>query len=255
MNSNLDYLIKEIIIEDPKMSGIIIPKEISKKKKLYEILRTMRKPAKLSDEYLKLQDEFLQMELKELNITDINNFNKKSIIEPWQGDITLLNTDVIINFATEYMLGCFIPNHNCPDNRIHLRSGMELRRDCYQETEGHILPIGEARITKGYNLPAKYVIHVIGPQVLTEVHDIHRELLTEGINNSLDLASNNKLSTVAFSSISYDEYNIDLETSYKIIYEAVKNYLKKHKKAFKKVIINANNEKEYEILTKIIKMC
>ncbi len=76
----------------------------------------------------------------------------------WQGDITRLNVDAIVNAANSQMLGRFIPLHKCIDNAIHSAAGMELREECSRimRAQGHEEPTGKAKITPGYNLPARY---------------------------------------------------------------------------------------------------
>lgn len=85
----------------------------------------------------------------------------------WQGDITRLKVDAIVNAANSQMLGCFVPHHRCIDNAIHSAAGMELRAECdsIMKHQGHSEPTGKAKITRGYNLPANWVIHTVGPIV------------------------------------------------------------------------------------------
>ena len=95
----------------------------------------------------------------------------KGIVEPqgkglqvWQGDITRLRVDAIVNAANSELLGCFIPLHSCIDNAIHSSAGIQLRDACYRvmRAQGHEEATGKAKITLGFNLPAKYVIHTVG---------------------------------------------------------------------------------------------
>src|SRR5258708_4000434 len=85
----------------------------------------------------------------------------KTSIEIWRGDITKLNIECIVNAANETGLGCFTPNHPCIDNAIHKAAGPLLLEKC-KTLNG--VPTGVAKLTRGYNLPAKWIIHVTGPK-------------------------------------------------------------------------------------------
>ena len=85
----------------------------------------------------------------------------------WQGDITRLACDAIVNAANSQMLGCFQPCHSCIDNAIHTYAGVQLRLECAElmRKQGHEEPTGSAKITSAYNLSSNYVMHTVGPIV------------------------------------------------------------------------------------------
>ncbi|MBQ6269149.1 MAG: macro domain-containing protein, partial [Bacteroidetes bacterium] len=156
----LDYLIGELLKEDNNLSNIEIPELLEEKKDLYRALRNIRNPKPISIEYLKIQDEYLQNEINEKGVIDEKTIPfEKDIISIWQGDITTLKCDVIVNACNEYLLGCFNPTHRCIDNTIHSFAGMQLREECNNIMHGKTLPNGEVVLTNAYNLPSKYIIH------------------------------------------------------------------------------------------------
>ena len=112
----LDYLLEYLLKENPRVNSI--PENYEDKKKLWRALCNVREPKVISDEFLKVEDEFLQEELKSKNITDVNNIKSEGKIALWQGDITKLKIDAIVNAANSQGLGCFRPLHNCIDNQI-----------------------------------------------------------------------------------------------------------------------------------------
>ena len=159
--NRLDTLIKTLIAEDPQFSELQIPNDLQGKRDLFRALRNVRWPKPISDEFLRLQDEELQEQLNEKGIVELPDVQ----MQIWQGDITRLRVDAIVNAANSQMLGCFHPLHKCIDNAIHSAAGVQLREECYRlmQQQGHEEPTGQAKITKAYNLPCKHVIHTVGP--------------------------------------------------------------------------------------------
>lgn len=245
--NNLDYLINELIKEDNKLSNIEIPTSLEEKKELYRALRNIRNPKTISEEYLKKQDEYLQNEIKEKGITDEKNipFNK-DIISIWQGDITTLKCDVIVNACNEYLLGCFVPGHKCIDNAIHSFAGIELREECNSIMKGKTLPNGKVVLTKGYNLPSKYIIQTVGPQVsgIPTKQDI--EDLRNCYFNSLELCKEKELKTIAFPCISTGLYGFPQDEASKIAINTIEEYLKNNKDVFEHIIFNVFKDEDLE---------
>lgn len=171
----LDFLINYLLKESKKIKLKNIPKTNEDKANLWRALCNLREAKEMPMEYLKVQDEYLQERLKGIQVTNITNIktvkeiysksNLKNIdkICLWQGDITRLKIDVIVNAANSQGLGCFRPCHNCIDNQIQTFSGVQMRIECnkHMKTIDYNLPTGKAFITNGYNLPAKYVIHTV----------------------------------------------------------------------------------------------
>ena len=175
----LDFLISVLVGEQEAYRDLSIPASFAEKKRLLRSLMNIRLPAPISTEFLKVQDAYLQEQLAQRGITKMENLSPvKPGIYLWQGDITTLAVDAIVNAANSRMLGCFVPCHGCIDNAIHSAAGIQLRLECAQimakqRTEE---PVGRAKITKAYNLPCRYVLHTVGPVICDGVTKNDREL-------------------------------------------------------------------------------
>jgi hypothetical protein len=171
----LDFLINYLLKENENIKIYKIPDNIVEKKNLYRSLCNIREPRPISNEYLKIENEYLTEELSKKNIIDIKNIQtiaEKNIpntlknadkICLWQGDMTVLKIDSVVNPANSQGLGCFLALHNCLDNQLNSNAGISLRLECnsIMKEKNYNLKTGEAIITKGYNLPSKYVIHTV----------------------------------------------------------------------------------------------
>ena len=166
----LDTLLRALLRERPEYQRIDIPASIADKRNLLRALMNVRPPLPLSPELMELQDGELQAQREEKGVVTLNEIPpspRDARMRLWQGDITRLKVDAIVNAANSQMLGCFVPHHRCIDNAIHSAAGMELRAECdsIMKHQGHSEPTGKAKITRGYNLPANWVIHTVGPIV------------------------------------------------------------------------------------------
>ena len=153
----LDELIAYLISEEPRFCGNPFPEAIEDKKQIFRSLVNIRPPRPVSEDFLEIQDEYLKNEIAAAGITDIDDLTPvKDNLYVWQGDITTLRADAIVNAANSDMLGCFAPCHACIDNCIHTFAGVQLRLDCDElmEHQGHEEPTGQAKITKAYICPA-----------------------------------------------------------------------------------------------------
>ena len=178
--NKLDFLIQYLLNERNEKIDLQ-ELDVQDKKRLFRSLCNIRDATSISQEFLNVQDEYLQEELKRKAImNNIENYKFSNKVYLWKGDITTLKVDAIVNAANSQGLGCFIPCHKCIDNTIHSASGVQLRLECneiMQEIE--ILQTGKAIITSGYNLPSKYVIHTVGPIIHEDVTE--KEIL--GLKN------------------------------------------------------------------------
>ena len=231
------------------------------KKRLYRSLCNIREAKQVSNKYLEIENEFLQEELKKKDITNIkdiqtisktikeSNLKNKDKICLWQGDITILKIDSIVNAANSQGLGCFIPCHKCIDNQINTFAGISLRLECNKimKEKNYFLETGKAFITKGYNLPAKFIIHTVGPIIYDEVTDKEIKELQECYINSLNLAKENKIRTIAFPCISTGEFRFPKEEASKIAIESVDRFLNENREYFDKVVFNVYKEEDYKI--------
>lgn len=163
-----EYLITELLKESPEYENLKIPTDETEQKKLLRSLFNIRMPLPVSDDFITIQNEYLREETRQKGTTSLDNLQS---IEPdiylWQGDITTLACDAIVNAANSEMLGCFCPCHGCIDNAIHTFAGVQLRLKCAEimKKQGHKEETGRAKITPAYNLPCKYVLHTVGPIV------------------------------------------------------------------------------------------
>lgn len=248
----LEYLIKYLLAEQGQTAQI--PSDEYGQKRLFRALVNVRAPKAASEEFLQIQDEYLQEELRLKGITDIDEL---SPIAPdiylWQGDITTLKCDGIVNAANSQMLGCFCPNHACIDNAIHTFAGVQLRQECAEimTVQGSPEPTGGAKITKAYNLPCKYVLHTVGPIVYGGLSHRHEELLADCYRSCLILADKNGLQSIAFCCISTGEFHFPNERAAQIAIQTVAEY-KRQTESKIKVIFNVFKNYDYEIYARLL---
>ena len=180
-----------------------IPTTLDEEQRLLRALMNIWEPQPLSNEYLTAQDRELQQQRDEKGIVDPDGTG----VLLWQGDITRLRVDAIVNAANSRMLGCWHPLHSCIDNAIHSAAGLQLRAECEQLMQGTLLPTGEARITQAYNLPCRHVIHTVGPIVPTGIPTAEQEeQLADCYRNCLALAEGYGCHSLAFCCISTGEF-------------------------------------------------
>lgn len=217
----------------------------------------IRMPGEISCEFIKVQDEFLTSETLNKHLTcveDIKEVHGKIML--WQGDITTLKVDAIVNAANSKLLGCFIPQHNCIDNVIHSAAGLQLREECndIMKLQDGDEEVGNARITGAYNLPSKYVIHTVGPAI---PHGLKPSLkdekdLAKCYNSCLDIANYNKLESIAFCGISTGVFNFPQNLAAKIAINAVNEYLDNNETTLKHVIFDVFSDESYLIYKKLL---
>ncbi len=207
--------------------------EINARKRLLRSLMNLRPALPASNEFLELQDLYLQNELKNYGIVDCYSLPLTAYtkIALWRGDIIRVKCDAIVNAGNSDMLGCFVPNHNCLDNEIHTFAGVQLRLACsrkLKQFKGKKVNVGDCFLTDAYNLPSKYVIHVLGPSTRGRVSNFEKDLLRKCYLNVLDLAREYKLKTICFPCISTGEQGFPKSEAAIIATETVKNYLLEH---------------------------
>ena len=244
----LDYLI-EYLLNEKNEKLELSDLTYEEKKRIFRSLCNIREPKEVSDEFLKIQNTYLQENLLEEGIVEnIENFKITDTIYLWKGDITTLKIDAIVNAANSQGLGCFIPCHKCIDNAIHSASGVQLRLECYKKMKDiGELETGKAFITKGYNLPSKYVIHTVGPIIYDDVSKKDIEDLRNCYINSLKLAKENNIKEIAFCCISTGEFRFPKDEACKIAIETVSEYLKDSSNFFDKIVFNVFTDEDYNI--------
>ena len=248
------FLIQSLLKENPEYRDLGIPAEPERQRQLLRGLMNLRAPQHADADFLKIQDAYLQGENAAKGVTDAADL---APIQPglylWQGDITTLQCDAIVNAANSGMTGCYIPNHRCIDNAIHTFAGVELRLACAElmEQQGCPEPTGRAKITPAFNLPCKYVLHTVGPIINGRVTQRDRELLASCYRSCLELAAENGLESVAFCCISTGEFHFPNEQAAEIAVRTVKEFLEKQT-SVKKVIFNVFKDLDKAIYAKLL---
>ena len=165
----------------------------------------------------------------------------------WKGDITTLKIETIVNAANSQGLGCFFALHNCIDNQVNSNAGISLRLECNEimKLKNYHLETSEAIITNGHNLPCKYIIHTVGPIIYENVTEKEILELKKCYINSLELAKENNIKTIAFPCISTGEFRFPKELASKIAVETVKEYLKTNEGYFEKIVFDVFEDSDY----------
>lgn len=251
----LDFLIRCLLNEKEEYRDIEVPADKREKQRLLWSLMNVRPPVPASDEFLKVQDAYLQERLEERGVTKLEDLTP---VQPglylWQGDITTLAVDAIVNAANSQMLGCFVPCHGCIDNAIHTYAGVQLRLECAKlmTAQGKEEPTGKAKITKAYNLPCRYVLHTVGPIIYGAVTKTDQELLTGCYRSCLDLATAHGLRSVAFCCISTGEFHFPGKLAAEISIQTVKTWQQQNPNQIE-VIFNVFKDSDYKIYKRLLR--
>ena len=242
---------------DERNEDIAVPQDYDSKRALLRSLMNIRPPLKISDEFLKVQDEFLTAETLNKHLTGIEDIEDvDGRIMLWQGDITTLKVDAIVNAANSKLLGCFIPQHNCIDNVIHSAAGLQLRDECNRimERQGFDESVGKAKITGAYNLPSKHVIHTVGPAIPQGLKPAKKDEddLASCYKSCLDIAEEYKLESIAFCGISTGVFNFPQDLACEIAVKTVRDYLKDNETTLKHVIFDVFSDESYLLYKELI---
>ena len=250
----LIFLINYLKNENNELKSIDIPEEDMAGKRLLRSLMNIRPPKAVSKEFLEVQDAYLQEECSEKGIVSLSDIPPAGPgIYLWQGDITRLSVDAIVNAANSAMSGCYVPCHGCIDNAIHSAAGAGLRLECFrimekQKTEE---PAGKAKITKAYNLPCRYVLHTVGPIIRGAVTGKDRKLLSDCYRSCLELAAARRLKSIAFCCISTGEYHFPNEKAAEIAVQTVQDYQKENQNS-PEVVFNVFKDRDYKIYRQLL---
>ena len=260
MNRNkeqmLDYLVKAFIADSDDYKNMEIPNDESQKKIILRSLMNIRIPRKMDEEVLRVQDEFLKLCAEEKGIVELKDIPIiKDIFSIWQGDITRLKVDAIVNAANSIMLGCWAPMHLCIDNQIHTFSGIQLRAECNEKMkelkkkygEDYKQPTAIPMLTDAYNLPSKKVIHIVGPIVYGDLTEKLEKELSDCYRKTLDMCLENDIKTVAFCCISTGEFRFPKERAAEIAIDSTKKWVVENPKAMDRIIFNVfkDEDKKY----------
>ncbi len=250
----LDFLIRCLLKENEAYQSIEVPAAQGDKRRLLRSLMNVRPPAPASEEFLRVQDAYLQARLSERGVTRVADLTP---VQPglylWQGDITTLAVDGIVNAANSQMLGCFVPCHGCIDNAIHTYAGVQLRLECARimAGQGEEEPTGRAKITGAYNLPSRCVLHTVGPIIYGSVTGTDRELLASCYRSCLELAAEHHLQSLAFCCISTGEFRFPNPLAAEIAVETVRAFLARTHTTME-VIFNVFQDRDLAIYRELL---
>lgn len=250
------WLINELMKEDDYYRNYDIPSDEKGQKDFLRALMNVREPKDISEEFLKIQDAYLEEENENLgfvSIEELKPVESNSNLYIWQGDITRLKVDAIVNAANSQLCGCFQPLHNCIDNIIHSKAGIQLRLKCadIMKKQGYEEPVGQAKITLAYNLPCEYVIHTVGPIVQGPLTKKHEQLLASCYRSCLDIAAENGVKTIAFCCISTGVFMFPNQRAAEIAVGTVKKWLNTMNSDMN-IIFNVFKDKDLDIYDKIL---
>ena len=243
-SERLDFLLDALKEDSIQYKNLQVGNSETEKRNAVRSLMNVRMPRSISDDFLEVQDIFLQEEAKEKGIVTLAEIptvkdayeSQRSFADRmsiWQGDITRLQVGAIVNAANSQMIGCFVPCHRCIDNAIHSAAGVQLRNEC-----NHIMnqrrirfgrqyeePTGTATLTSAYNLPCKYVIHTVGPIVYGRLTEALKEDLRNCYRNVLQCCMEHEINSVAFCCISTGEFHFPNQEAARIAVQTVKEFL------------------------------
>lgn len=247
------FLIEYLLAEHPEWRKRPLPQTEAEQKYLLRSLVNVRESLPVSQEFLRIQDEYLIEENKARGITDIESLKPiENELYLWRGDITTLKVGAIVNAANSGMTGCWQPCHACIDNCIHTFAGIQLRAVCadIMEKQGHEEPTGQAKITRAFNLPCDYVIHTVGPIVGNHLTEEDCQLLASCYKSCLNAAKENKIDSIAFCCISTGVFHFPQEKAARIAVDTVRKW-KAENESDIKVIFNVFGEKDEKIYREI----
>lgn len=249
------YLIRELLKEQPAYRDIRIPAEETGQRRLLRSLMNLRMAAPMSEEFRTVQDGYLQEINAEKGIISTEMLPESQPgLYLWQGDITRLKAGAIVNAANSGMTGCYQPCHSCIDNCIHTYAGIELRNACAElmERQGFPEPTGRAKITPAFNLPCDYVIHTVGPIVDGTLTKEHEELLASCYRSCLELASETGIDSIAFCCISTGVFGFPQQRAAEVAVETVSRYREENNSEIK-VIFNVFKDEDRQIYERILR--
>lgn len=261
-DQRLAYLVEKFKADSGQYRDLQTPRDVEGKKRILRSLMNIRMPRKLPDEVLAVQDEYLSERNAEKGIVQLVDVPlTRNGLSLWQGDITRLAVDAIVNAANSQMLGCFVPMHTCIDNCIHTFAGIQLRAECNRQMnqlrarygKDYEQPTAVPMLTDAYNLPAKKVVHIVGPIVSGRLTPALERDLANCYINTLDICAENGLRTVAFCCISTGVFHFPADRAAEIAVETVTNWLNKHCESMDRVIFNVFTDKDREIYERLLR--
>ena len=267
----LDYLVEAFKADSGEYRNLGIPNSIEGKKRVLRSLMNIRMPGQMDAAVLAVQDAYLQARAEEkgiVRLADIPTAKEAlgsarefaDMLSLWQGDITRLAVDAIVNAANSQMLGCFIPMHTCIDNTIHTFAGVQLREECNRQMErlraeygrDYEQPTAVPMLTDAYNLPAKKIVHIVGPIVQYALTEKLEAELSACYKNTLDMCLANGLKSVAFCCISTGVFRFPNKRAAEIAVAAVERWLAEHPGGMERIIFNVFKDEDRKYYEELI---
>ena len=254
-NERLAYLVEEFKTDSVRYKDLTTPSDTEGKRQLLRSLMNIRMPGEMDESVLEIQDDYLQERIRENGIVELSDIPEiRDGISIWQGDITRLRIDAIVNAANSQMLGCFVPMHTCIDNCIHTFAGVQLRAECNRQMKkmrarygrDYEQPTAVPMLTDAYNLPAKKVVHIVGPIVQDKLTPELEKDLADCYTNTLELCAENDLRSVAFCCISTGVFHFPNKRAAEIAVHTVREWLEAHPGEVDRVIFNVFKEEDRE---------
>lgn len=257
----LDFLVEAFKVDSEQYKDIQTPADTDGKRRVLRSLMNIRMPKRMNGTVLAVQDEYLRERIKENGIVTLSDIPViRDRLSIWQGDITRLAVDAIVNAANSQMLGCFVPMHTCIDNCIHTFAGVQLRAECARQMNelrgkygaGYEQPTAVPMLTDAYNLPAKKVVHIVGPIVQGGLSPALENDLADCYQNTLDLCAENGLRSVAFCCISTGVFHFPNKRAAEIAVETVERWLAEHGGKIDRVIFNMFKDEDKAYYEKLL---
>lgn len=257
----LDYLVEEFKADSDEYKDLRTPSNGDEKRRILRSLMNIRMPKEMSPEVLKVQDEYLTERANEKGVVNLSDIPViRDGLSIWQGDITRLSVDAIVNAANSQMLGCFVPMHTCIDNCIHTFAGVQLRSECNRQMSelrirygrDYEQPTAVPMLTDAYNLPAKKVVHIVGPIVQYRLTPELEKDLENCYRNTMDMCAGNGLKSVAFCCISTGVFRFPNKRAAEIAVKTVTDWLSNNPGKVERVIFNVFKDEDKTIYENLI---
>ena len=260
-DERLNFLIEVFRAESKDYTKLCVPAERDGKRKLLRALMNVRMPGPMSTEVLAVQDAYLRERAEEKGVVRLDNISGiRDGLSVWQGDITRLAVDAIVNAANSAMLGCFVPGHNCIDNCIQTYAGVQMRAECNRQMkllkreygQSYVQPTAIPLLTDGYNLPAKKVVHIVGPVVTGSLTQKHKTELAACYTNTLDLCMREGLKSLAFCCISTGVFHFPNEEAAEIAVNTVRGWQETQGNVIERIIFNVFKDEDKKCYENLI---
>ena len=257
----LGYLVEKFKEDSVEYRDLETPRDGEGRQRVLRSLMNIRMPGEMAEDVLAVQNDYLKERAREKGVVTPKDIPVvRDVISIWQGDITRLAVDAIVNAANAQMLGCFVPMHTCIDNCIHSFAGIQLRAECSRQMselrirygKDYEQPTAVPMLTDAYNLPAKKVIHIVGPIVRYGLTPELEKSLADCYRNTLDMCLDNGLKSVAFCCISTGVFHFPNRRAAEIAVDTVTKWLSEHDGQMERVIFNVFKDDDRDIYKELL---